>query len=788
MAETTGLENELLEGDVEAVEEEVVEEEAGWQYDQQAIDDILAKIEAGQAGQLTPAERLAYKMWLGWTEEGDPYARIDDPYNQDDQNLSDAYELLGTGYPEPPTFDELIDKYEAEHGEGSFQSLSRGQQNEWMQANHAAEAWNHEAYHEYYNTVGSYDPDSFEGYDEDGTYMFAYGLEGDGNSGYQNLRPWDVEAQEMSVGDLREIYANDPNLQGTFASEDDFLNYVAEMNHAGFGDIYGGSENTTVTRNEFDNNPLAQDIFGRYANAPEGLTINGYTATNEFGDTFEWTGSQWMPVEMAYRPSVAGGMIKMVVGTGLGLAFGNAAGALGGLGGLGGTASGALSGAVSSALGQLVVNGEIDPSALMQAMILGGIGGFADQLRNMDGAIANGGILGTADDIVTATSDLLNIPYDEALSLLQGVAEGAVSGADLESIVGNAVGSWGTHQVMDFLQGVYGDTVNVEDWFKEGESHIPIEALEPIVDQILGGVIDGSIDDPQAWLRTVWDYFEAGGDVDFMLPDGVSLGDIFNGAGFDLVGCDEGKGEDWWFCNIDVPGFGVDVDLPDVLECMEGFTWSDLYNTCIPIGDIDLPDVVECMEGWEWDDLLEQCVEIPDLPDVLECMEGWEWDDLLEQCVQIDAELPDVVECMEGWEWDDLLEQCVEIPDLPDVVECMEGWEWDDLLGKCVEVNVDLGSTDCEEGFHWDSLLGQCVEIDIDLPDDPDKPDVDLPDVDVPDVDLPDLPEGEGSKGDAVAKWSDLFQYTTITTPQQSKYAPQLNALSKVRSMFNDIS
>lgn len=46
---------------------------------------------------------------------------------------------------------------------------------------------------------------------------------------------------------------------------------------------------------------------------------------------------------------------------------------------------------------------------------------------------------------------------------------------------------------------------------------------------------------------------------------------------------------------------------------------------------------------------------------------------------------------------------------------------------------------------------------------------------------------GGAGNGDALTKWSDLFEYTTITAPEQSAYAPQLNALAQARGLMNDI-
>lgn len=694
----------------------------------------------------TADQRQAYNFALSYLETGDWYARSFDGNNEFDptKDYSSAFDILDMDQPEFGP-ESVIERYETVNGEGSFGELSWSEQRDIMGDSNVG--WSRTDHHEYNDTLGGYDREGFTGYDEDATYSYAYGLEADGNSGYQNLRPWDVEAKEMTVGELREIYASDGNLQATFGSEEDFLNYVAEMNYAGFGDIYG-EDGSLAASQDYSQNPIATDIFERYATGSGDLQVSydpvhGYVATNAMGDTFKWTGSQWMPEQIAYRPSTLGSYVKMAVSAGLGLATGNAAGILGAAGGLGGTVSGALSGALGSAVGQVAAGGKIDAGSLLQAAILGAIGGFADSLQNMDSAIADGGILGTADDIVNATSELLGVGYDEALAILEGVATGAVSGGDLESIVAGAAGSWSSAKMKDFLQGFYGDTIQVDDWFKDGASNIPVEALDPFIDQIVGGIIDGSIDDPGAWAKTIWDYFQAGGDVDFMLPDGVDVGDFFGGlsGSFDFLQCsdlEDIEGGRPWFCDMGDYFDGIGDILPDgeILCLNSGGEWDSSIGECIkswlPDGSFEigepctddegnpgwlsptglcniefvdiLPEGTDCEEGFAFDSLLGQCVEIDIVAPEL-CDEGWTWDNLIGACVE--DILPGGTDCEEGFAFDSLLGQCVEI-DIPAPEICDEGWTWDNLIGECVEI----GSTDCDEGFHWDSLLGQCVEID----------------------------------------------------------------------------
>jgi hypothetical protein len=264
-----------------------------------------------------------------------------------------------------------------------------------------------------------------------------------------------------------------------------------------------------------------------------------------------------------------------------------------------------------------------------------------------------------------------------------------------------------------------------------------------------------------------WDYFQAGGDVDFLLPDSPEFSDWLGGLNLDI---DISKGDEWSYTRNedgsiditwDLPSIDIDgegdfnlPDVPDVLECMEGWDWSDLYEECVEITDVDLPDVLECMEGFDWDG--QQCVEIPDFfPNGTDCEEGFNWDSLLGQCVEISVDVPDILpegtDCEEGFNWDSLLGQCVEIsiptPEV-EILDCMEGWEWSDLYEECVEIDINIPTPevdvlDCMEGWDWSDLYEQCVQVDFEIPEweTPELPEFewDMPDIELPD--LPDLPE-----------------------------------------------
>jgi hypothetical protein len=527
------------------------------------------------------------------------------------------------------------------------------------------------------------------------------------------------------------------------------------------------------------------ELFAQYGMKSQNhATFGEGVFVNDEGKYFKFTGSNGYWQQTSQDDGFLDYAVPAAIAIGGGIITGGIGGALG-TGALGATVGGAVNSVIGSAIVQGAMTGSIDPNSLLTSAILGGIGGFADSM-------VNGDLAGTAlDEGIWELSDMLNLEYAEVVDILEGVATGAVSGGDLESIVTGAVGTWGQSQIVDYLESAYGDTLNVDDWFKDGESHIPIEALEPIIGGVIDGITNGTFDDPTMWGKAIWDYFQAGGDIDFMLPDGIGIGEWFEGS----IGCPEWAKTEQGNCLWDgVKGWG---DLPDVLECMPGFDFDEGLRQCLPIPnpcgdgliwdadlgeclpdiDLEVPDVLECMEGFQWSDLYGKCVEKLDSVDVVECVEGWEWSDLYGKCVE-KLDSVDVVECVEGWEWSDLYGKCVEkLNDDIDIIECVEGWEWSDLYGKCVEkINDDIDIIECVEGWEWSDLYGKCVEkleIDDDFDVDTEGPDID---VDIPDIDLPELPPApQAQAGAFTPSWSPLFQTGTVDVYK----APPLRSLFK---------
>ena len=433
----------------------------------------------------------------------------------------------------------------------------------------------------------------------------------------------------------------------------------------------------------------------------------------------------------------------------------------GGLGFTGGVAGGVANGVIGSAIGQGIVNGKIDPGSLVTAGILGGLGAWFDDMVAGGEIVREGGAITNAtDNAIWGMSDMLGVDYETAAGIMEGMISGAITGDSLEDIIKGAVTGWGGAKINDWVTDYFGSAgVDVSNWFREGETNIPSEALGTIAEGAFKAAVAGGMSDGDA-LSLVLDYFNEGGSLDFIWPDGVDMSWMEGVAG---------KLPDWewpeWAIAVGIPGIEFpDVNLPDVdididvpNPCGEGTEWSDVLQDCVPIqnpcgegliwdADLgecvpELPDVLECMEGFQWDEGLQECVPIPN-----PCGEGLIWDADLGQCV---PELPDVIECMEGFEWDDVLEECVPIQNpcgdgliwdadlgecVPDVIECMEGFQWDEGLRECVPIenpcgdgliwDADLGECvpelpdviECMEGFEWDDLLGKCVEIDIKCP------------------------------------------------------------------------
>ena len=470
---------------------------------------------------------------------------------------------------------------------------------------------------------------------------------------------------------------------------------------------------------------------------------------NKDGDLYLFNGSTFTRSFKAEGPDYGKIVAAVMVGAFTAGAAGPAVGAAFG----GGAAGGAATGVVSSVISQGIVNGKIDPSAVVTSGLLGGLGGWFDDLRaatpgQYGGWVIDGTQVGSASQFMIEKTqylaDVLGIPFNEASGIVQGVLQGTISGEDLEGIALNAVGGWSQVKIKDYLSDMFGEGVDVDNWFREGDSFIPTEALFPFVESGIQAAIDGGISKTDL-LKMLGGYFQAGGDLDFILP---TLPDL----DFDLPSdfpdfCEQYPDFPGLCKDIDVDGVDIDLDefgctideefntelgkcIPKVDITVDEFgcTVDEEFNTelgkCVPKGDITVPEIT-CPDGQEYNTELGECVDIK-VPEI-NCPAGQEYNTELGKCVDIEVPKISSLEalCSEprpeeyGFaqiNWD----KYCKIPE----ISCPAGQEYNTELGECVDIKVP--ETTCPEGFRNEN--GECVKIE--------GPDVDV-DIDVPSVSLP---------------------------------------------------
>ena len=585
--------------------------------------------------------------------------------------------------------------------------------------------------------------------------------------------------QPLELGDPREIYytlSEEGSLEsqfGTWRTEEEIRGYWdAEQGMGYFKEANPNLDFDTWFSFIKEASALSASGLNRNDNPEEfEALVNKYGIATSFqnpdGDIFEWNGSSFTKTYKV-DDSIPVGDIIMSVAIGYFTAGVLGPGGAFGSSGLfgGGAAGGAASGAIGSAIAQGVVNGKIDPTSVVTAGVLGGVSGWFDSLNEAQWVTDGGGWGGWVDsagnvlgpssqwmiDKTQSLANLLGIPFNEASGIIEGVLNGTIKGEDLEGIAINAVGGWSEAKIKGFLTNSFGEGVNVDNWFREGDSFIPTEAFFPFVETAIQAAIDGGVSKVDL-LRMLGAYFKAGGDLDFILP---GLPDLK--VDFDF--CEEFPGfplcTQQGFCP---PGWDIDEDgiciEPPVL-CGEGYSWDPQLGKCtlitidVPEMGCDSKEIVNGVQRYVYDTNLGECI-----PDVIECIEGF---DLVgQECVKVDVPdtscprkeiangvqtyvwdqnlgecVPDVIECIEGF---DLVgQECVKIPE----VNCDEGQEYNTELGKCVDISIEVPEVNCDEGQEYNTELGKC--IDIEGPD----IDVDLPDID---VDLPSVSLGQPAAG-----------------------------------------
>ena len=533
-----------------------------------------------------------------------------------------------------------------------------------------------------------------------------------------------------------------------------------------------------------ESSTLSQQGLNRNDNPDEFDALVNQYGINQFfqnpdGDIFEWNGSSFtktfkvddsIPVGDMIMSVAIGAMTAGVLGPGG--AFGSS-----GLFG-GGFAGGAASGAIGSTISQGVINGKIDPTAVVTAGVLGGVGGYFDELTAATPGAYGGWVDAAGNQIgansqwmiekIQGLSNLLGIPFNDAAGIVEGVLNGTIKGEDLEGIAINAVGGWSEAKIKGFLTNTFGEGVDVDNWFREGDSFIPTEAFFPFVETAIQGAIDGGISKVDL-LKMLGGYFQAGGDLDFILPQLPDLG-----LEVDVDFCAEFPGFPLCGDGIDLPdikcpkwmkddeGNCLDIDCPEWLqnedgECLEPNFDVELCSDeelaqggeTIRIGtpdswycktpettgiDVELCSDEELAQGghtvrigtpdsWYCKvpkvDVGCDSTPVPNgqqlykknsigecIPDVIECIEGF---DLVgQECVKIPGGLPDICSQPRPEEYGFGQINWDKYCKAPEI-NCDEGQEYNTELRKCVDIEVP--DTTCPDGFRNED--GECVKIDL---------------------------------------------------------------------------
>jgi len=405
-----------------------------------------------------------------------------------------------------------------------------------------------------------------------------------------------------TVEDLQKTYQGSTTLQQTFGSFENYLGYMTEANemlgqqdwwNAEGVDKRSQSEvlregedlavSTTQPVNDFrqSNYNARQSQYQQWLMSDENQALMekygiSPTITNEKGDKFHWTGSgyvrtykenrsQGAAIAKAIMVGIASyGVGQLAAGAMLGTAGGGAAGATGATtgattaatgsslansigGALGlkaGTVSAATGAMVGSATGQYIMTGSIDPKKILISGITAGIVDTANVLQNMDPALADSATLGFLDDKVNQLSELLNVDYDTALNIAEGVSIGLIEGGDLEGIVKSAVATIGADFVTDTIQNTIGTTV--PNFFEPGTTTINPDAIEEASRIFLRDGLNGELD-AGTLVSAGLGYYRNDGTFAFMDPSSLfpefETGDLFDflpdvdlmsGEGFDI--------------------------------------------------------------------------------------------------------------------------------------------------------------------------------------------------------------------------------------------------------------
>ena len=421
---------------------------------------------------------------------------------------------------------------------------------------------------------------------------------------------------KATVDDLREYYDEAENLQNTFGSFENYLAYMTEREaliQSGEYDpgTYGQIVDTGMVQNVDGTmidpsdiqNLSRNDFIAKYGLDPSEVQIvqqetgadraAGYrdwlssdpvqelnkkygipdVRQTDDGREYMWNGSAWVKTKEPENFDF-GDALKLATAVGFGALTGTALGGVLGSSGavtqsiassLGlstSTVGAAAGGAMSSAITQFVLTGEVDPQALFVSAATAGIldaaqvlgqGNYSD-ISSEAFNQATSGPMSVINEKVWQVADALGTDFDTALNIVKGVAVGAIEGGDLEGIVTGAATTIGADKIASYLEDTVGLTI--PNFFEEGTTTINRDAVEEISRIFLRDAFEGNIDEGTL-LSMGLGYVREDGTFAFIDPSPlfpeIETGDFFDflpdfelmgGEGFDIdIATDEERAE-----------------------------------------------------------------------------------------------------------------------------------------------------------------------------------------------------------------------------------------------------
>lgn len=367
------------------------------------------------------------------------------------------------------------------------------------------------------------------------TFTFFKGAEeGKGNPNY--LYEQRGKNDKATVEDLEEYFnAKKSNrLRESFGTFDNYLSYMTEREQliqsgdydvgnwaeadAGFTEdqqmIFEGDADLTIDPSDPGQN--LQNLRKQQAGAQSGAYNNWLNSDanqallqkygvnpevySDSGDKFKWNGSAYVKVkDESGTDYVLAGMIAATgyfLGPALSGALGAPASAAGGIT-AGGIASSAAGNVLSQAIIQGVINGEVDTSTLGQAALAGGLDYIGNAIK-AQGLAGIGGDVGAAvDNAIWDMADKLGTDYDTVFNIGASIATGAIQGDDVEDIALNALQTYTTSEIQNLVRTTFANSmgnVDVDNVFREGQTSIPIAALNPLIETAVSGAFGEDIE------------------------------------------------------------------------------------------------------------------------------------------------------------------------------------------------------------------------------------------------------------------------------------------------------